>query len=325
MAKQLDVYRDWLQITETARPLNHYQLLRLPNFEDDPNKIRAHFHKMNSHVRKYLARADATEIVHALLDELTKAMLCLSDTRRKADYDASLGRTGRTDAKKRSLDEVLVGRKIISPEELAKAKNLANAIGVDLRDAVMQQKLAKPDAVMQAYADSLGLPFVELSMMSLDPELLPKLPAVLARQHSCAPLLIDDEKVVVASPNPLRPEVEDELRLRIGLPVRGVLCTPGDIHEVINKHYPREAAAAQMGVTSMAEATAKEAAKPKMDPAERKKRRQQITMVAFMMTFMVFALVGQNMAWGKSMAVMSFYLSGLAVASVAAAIGWFST
>ena len=34
MAKELDVYRDWLSITETARPLNHYQLLRLKSFED---------------------------------------------------------------------------------------------------------------------------------------------------------------------------------------------------------------------------------------------------------------------------------------------------
>ena len=41
MPQQLDVYRDWLQITETARPLSHYQLLRLPKFEDDVAKIRS--------------------------------------------------------------------------------------------------------------------------------------------------------------------------------------------------------------------------------------------------------------------------------------------
>ena len=50
MAKQFDVYRDWLGVTDTNRPLNYYQVLRLPKFEDDASKIRAHFHKMNSHV-----------------------------------------------------------------------------------------------------------------------------------------------------------------------------------------------------------------------------------------------------------------------------------
>ena len=267
-------------------------------------------------------RPEGAEIVHVILDELTKAMLCLTHVRRKSEYDASLGRTGGSDSKKRSLDEILVIRKLLTAEQLAKAKNVATAIGVDLRDAVMQQKLAKPDAVMQAYADSLGLPFIDLSMMTLDASLIPKLPAVLARQHSMRPLLIDDEKVIVASPNPLRPEVEDELRLRIGLQVRCVLCTPADIHEVINKHYPREAAAAQMGVTSAAEQQA--SAKPKMDPAERKKRRQQFALVAGAMTVMILMVGGNVTSWALTMGVMKFYLMSFAIGGVAAIIGWFS-
>ena len=51
----LDVYRDWLGIKEAERPLNHYQLLRLKKFEDDPEKIRGHYRKLNAHVRKYAA------------------------------------------------------------------------------------------------------------------------------------------------------------------------------------------------------------------------------------------------------------------------------
>mgnify|MGYP000941705037 CR=1 FL=1 len=34
MTKELDVYRDWLDIAETARPLDNYQILRLKRFED---------------------------------------------------------------------------------------------------------------------------------------------------------------------------------------------------------------------------------------------------------------------------------------------------
>ena len=40
MQKQIDVYRDWLGITEAQRPLNFYDLLRLKAFEDDPQKVR---------------------------------------------------------------------------------------------------------------------------------------------------------------------------------------------------------------------------------------------------------------------------------------------
>jgi hypothetical protein len=290
MAKpqNLEVYRDWLGITDANRPLNYYQLLRLKKFEDDTALIRAHYQRMNAHVRKF--QAVEPERVQALLDELTKAMLCLTDTHRKGDYDGTQGRTGGAERKKHSLEDILLTRKILDQEQLKKAQNMANAIGVDLRDAVMQQKLAKPEVIMQAYADSLGLPFLDLSLVQVDPALVPKMPAVLARQHSCVPLLVDDEKVIVASPNPLRQEVEDEVRLRFGMTVKTVLCTPADIHEAISKHFPKEAAAAQIGVALPSGAP--KDTKPKMDPAERLKRRKQFAMVGFMMTFMLFSVGG---------------------------------
>ncbi|MFH1924301.1 MAG: hypothetical protein ABIP48_30990, partial [Planctomycetota bacterium] len=91
MAQELDVYRDWLGIKEAARPLNYYQLLRLPAFEDDTSKIREHYRKMNAHVRKY-ATGDYAEQSQELLNELAKGMLCLTDARRKREYDVTLGR-----------------------------------------------------------------------------------------------------------------------------------------------------------------------------------------------------------------------------------------
>jgi type II secretion system (T2SS) protein E len=322
MNKQVDVYRDWLGIAEPKRPLNHYQLLRLNNFEDDAAKVRAHFQKMNAHIRKYLA-GDQADRAHALLDEMTKAMLCLTDSRRKSDYDASIGRAGGGGARSRSLEEILLLRKVLDKESLEKCRKLAAAIGIDLRDAVMQQKVAKPEVIMQAYAESLGLPFIDLSIMQIDGALIPKLPAVLARQHSCVPLLVDDEKVIVASPNPLRTEVEDEVRLRFGLPVRTVLCTPTDIHEVINRHYPREAAAAQMGVTSSAEQ--QKDTGPKMDPVERKKRQRQITMVAGMMTFMIISIAGSMSTSMQAMGAPKIYAIAACMAAMSSGIAWFAT
>ena len=67
MAQELDVYRQWLGITETQRPLNYYQLLRLKTFEDDVAKIRAHYRKLNAHVRKFAA-GDYAEASQDLLN-----------------------------------------------------------------------------------------------------------------------------------------------------------------------------------------------------------------------------------------------------------------
>src|SRR5690606_9492350 len=77
----IDVYKDWLGIPEGPRPPDHYQLLRLVRFEDDAEKIRAHYKKLNAHVRKYATGTYSVES-QDLLNELAKAMLCLTDEER---------------------------------------------------------------------------------------------------------------------------------------------------------------------------------------------------------------------------------------------------
>ena len=87
----MDFYKQWLGIPEGNRPPDHYELLRVVRFEDDPEKIRAHYKKLNGHVRKF---ATGQYMVQSqdMLNELARAMLCLTDAERKRDYDESLGR-----------------------------------------------------------------------------------------------------------------------------------------------------------------------------------------------------------------------------------------
>ena len=59
--------------------------------------------------------------MQALLDELTKAMLCLTDSRRRAMTMARWA-TGSTDRKKHSLEDILLTRKIVDQEQLKKRR-----------------------------------------------------------------------------------------------------------------------------------------------------------------------------------------------------------
>ena len=78
MAQQFDVYRDWLGVTDPERPLNYYQLLRVPKFEDNGQKIRANYCKLNAHVHKNAAgKSDRfAALSQKLLNELAAARLC---------------------------------------------------------------------------------------------------------------------------------------------------------------------------------------------------------------------------------------------------------
>ena len=239
MAQEIDAYRDWLGINETARPLNHYQLLRLKPFEDSAAQIHSHYRKMNAHVRKYAAGEHA-ERTQELLNELAKAMLCLTDSQRKKEYDETLGRTKETIGERRTFEQILLAGKVVDQEQILKAKGFADAVGLDMHQAVMQQKMAEPDVVMLAYAESQGLPYVELEEIGVDVQLVPQIPATLARQHSCVPVMADGGRLLMASPTPIVPDVEEELRLRLGMPVRSVLCTPAAINKMIASFYPHD-------------------------------------------------------------------------------------
>jgi len=247
--KTLDVYRDWLGIKETDRPLDYYQLLRLKRFEDDQDRVRRHYRKLHNHARKY-ATGEFSGASQELLNELARAMLCLADIRRKKEYDASLGRKVVRGPRKKELEDIFIERGLLSRQQLDIAQQYAAAVGLSLRDAVCQKEFVPQDAVMQAFAQAEGLPFLELSDVTIDESLLPKISAVTARTHSVVPVMIEHDHLLLASPNPLDLQLEEDLRLRLGMPVRTVLCTSGDVNRLINEYYSREKVDAEMAQRS---------------------------------------------------------------------------
>jgi hypothetical protein len=144
---------------------------------------------------------------------------------------------------------------------------------------------------------------VELEDVGVDEELVPQIPPTTARQHSCVPVMADAGQVLMASPNPLVPDVEDDLRLRLGMPVRTVLCTPVSVNAAIAKHYPRDMpmpAAATAQKSAAKKEKPKKAAKPAKEktgtPQEQSRQRLLFAVVAFNMGVILGMLVLNGLA-----------------------------
>jgi len=318
MAKELDVYRDWLGIAEAARPLNHYQLLRLEPFEDRVAKTREHYRQMSAHVRKFADGEHAAQS-RRLLGELARAMLCLTDTARKRQYDASLGRQDAGGAKCRTFEEALLAGKLIDPDRLEKARGFAEATGLELRDAVLQQKMAAPEAVTSAYAESVGLACVELAQIGVDPALASRVPAALARQHSCVPLIADGGEVLVASPNPLSPDLEEQLAALLDMPVRTVLATAAEVDEAITRHCTGEGAAPGKKKAAKKKAPAPVEKEPSpLNEEEQARRRMMIALIAFNIIVVAFMIGFVFLRGGMNLLRFADFLVTLLVASFVA-------
>ena len=235
----LDVYKDWLGIPEGESPPNLYQLLRLVQFEENASKIRKHYAKLNSHVRKYASGQYATESQN-LLNELARAMLCLTDPERKQEYDESLGKESETPAGeggRKSLEQVLVDQGDISSAQAEEAASFADARGLSLRDAVVQMKLVDSETAAQALAVELGRPFVDLNEMFPDDSVLDRVPRSVVKRNVVLPLFVDDDCLLIACVHEPDPELEEELRLRFGIPMRVAIATPLAVNQAIAKYY----------------------------------------------------------------------------------------
>jgi hypothetical protein len=235
----MDVYLDWLGIPEGPRPPDHYVLLRCVRFEDDPDKIRAHYKKLNNHVRKY-ATGQYSERSQTLLNELAKAMLCLTDPERKREYDESLGRefeAKRDEFGRLPLLDILVKQQKISRDQKKEVEDYGRRTGLSERDAVVQMKLVGVEHAAQALALQLGYSYVELDDMLPEDAILDAVPKSLVKKHTVLPLFVDDDRLLVACVDQPEHELEEELQLRYGVPIRPVITTPRAINQAIAKYY----------------------------------------------------------------------------------------
>lgn len=96
----LDPYHRWLGIPPEAQPANHYGLLGLAPFEDDPEVIRDAAARQMAHVRTYHLGPHA-QMSQEILNELGAAKACLINRKKKAAYDAWL----RTDQHDEPMDQ----------------------------------------------------------------------------------------------------------------------------------------------------------------------------------------------------------------------------
>ena len=193
-------------------------------------------------------------------------------------------------SEQRKLETILLANKLVSREQLTQIDSYAHAVGIDLCEAVLQKKVAPPEAVMMAYAESLGLPFVHFDDLSIDEAIAAQVDPMTARRCSFVPISIDQGHVLLATTKPVLPDVADELRMIFDLPVRCVICTPAELSAAIVKHFPRDAArVTKIEHSNEPVPVAKEKPKPvePMNDAEKKDR----LLKSFMTFNFTFALI----------------------------------
>lgn len=86
MSDSVRPYVEWLGIPPGNGEPNHYELLGLPLYESNAERIRTQYWERYELVRRYEVGV-FSDVALNLLDELSQAFKCLSDPESKREYD----------------------------------------------------------------------------------------------------------------------------------------------------------------------------------------------------------------------------------------------
>ena len=136
-----------------------------------------------------------------------------------------------------NLGEILLRRGHITEADLAEALQAQRESQERLGAALVRLGLISEEQALEALSEQLGIPYVQLTEFSPDPELLRMVPSRLIFRNRIFPVDLVDGRLVVATSEPLDIRLFDELRTLLGREVQPVIASPADIQTAINTYY----------------------------------------------------------------------------------------
>ncbi|GGH50393.1 GspE/PulE family protein [Microbacterium album] len=104
-----------------------------------------------------------------------------------------------------------------------------------------------------ARAAQVGVPFVRLDDQPVDPEVVTRIPAAIARKHEIVPVTVTEQNrvphVLLAMAHPEDVVAIDDVQVAFGMPVSVVVATAGDIQRCIDRHHRADSELNQLSST----------------------------------------------------------------------------
>ncbi|HWS45205.1 MAG TPA: ATPase, T2SS/T4P/T4SS family, partial [Acidimicrobiia bacterium] len=139
----------------------------------------------------------------------------------------------------RPLGELLIGRGLVSEDQLREALSTQTDSGKRLGNILVELGLLSERVLVEVLAEQLQLEIVDLTKMDLEREVVTQLAEHDARRLIAVPVRREGAWLEVAVADPLRENLRDQLIELLSAPVRLVFATATDIDAVINKmHAP---------------------------------------------------------------------------------------
>ncbi|HBG47209.1 MAG TPA: type II secretion system protein GspE [Deltaproteobacteria bacterium] len=138
----------------------------------------------------------------------------------------------------KKIGELLVESGLITEEQLAEALAAGkDHKGVRLGAILVKMGYATEIDIAQTLSYQIGLPFVDMSSSTADPETLKLVNEKLAKQYLLVPLFHEKKVLRVAMTDPLNLNAIDDLRFSTGMEIQPCVATISDVTAAIARYY----------------------------------------------------------------------------------------
>ena len=137
-----------------------------------------------------------------------------------------------------NIGAILVDEQLITDDDLKKARVVQAESGDALTRVLVEEQMIDEAKLVRVLASHMGIEFVSLADVTVDPAAAALIPETLARRNSVVPYGFDDGALLVAMADPSNVLVVDDIRAITGLRVVSRISTRSDIDDAI-RHMGR--------------------------------------------------------------------------------------
>src|SRR4030067_3117734 len=139
--------------------------------------------------------------------------------------------------KAKKIGELLVDAGLITPSQLEEALNVSQKTGARLGRTLVNMGAVTEEGIARALAQQFNIPYISLSGIIIDPQIVRLIPEMLARRYKVIPFAKEGSNLKVAMIDPLNVFAIDDLKKASNCQIFPSVVTETEIQNAIDQHY----------------------------------------------------------------------------------------
>lgn len=135
------------------------------------------------------------------------------------------------------IGKLLIDEGVITPAQLDSALKEQKKTGDFICATLAKLGFASEEKIFAVLSKQLNLPYLKLKNLEIQPQVIQKVSAKFASHYKIIPIDFKENVLAIAMTDPLDIRTLDDLRLLLGIEVKGVLASEMEIQESILKYY----------------------------------------------------------------------------------------